>query len=484
MVRSALLSSLMALTVALSAFAQDNAPPPAVSDVGSPEATVAAPTPLADAQGAPGEPAPSSDAATPAPEAAPPAGDPMADSSSNAPPPSMTSVNGGDGDNGGGTHGANNAIGHRFYIAPMASYVFADKSRNTDDGYGGALAFGKKLGDALAIEINGYYNRFSDNVPGGDDAAQTFGGGLSVLLSPLPNFRDVYLIGTGQYGVTEKLPGAPDDNYKSWLYGAGLGYLLQLTDGGTALRVEALYRVDDHKDSEAGAKNFEDVVFNIGLMFPLGGQAPAVTDSTTSAAVVPLSSGDDDHDGVPNEADQCPNTPPGAIVNAQGCENDEDGDGVVDRLDRCPGTPAGTPVNEEGCPIPKGCKTPEPGQTITLEGCAAGDTIVLQGVTFEFNQSRLTPNAKVILDGVGDALVAKPDIKVEVGGHTDSKGSDAYNLKLSGSRAKSVVQYLIGRGIAAGRLSAHGYGETMPVADNNTDEGRELNRRVELKIVP
>jgi OOP family OmpA-OmpF porin len=483
MVRSALLSSLVALTVALPAFAQDT-PPPAVSDVGSPEATVAAPAPLSDAQGAPGEPAPSSDAmpSAAAADAAPPA-DPMADSSSNAPPPSMTSVNGGDGENGGGTHGANNAIGSRFYIAPMMSYVFADKSRDTDDGYGGALALGKKFGDALAIEANGYYNRFSDNVAGGDGAAETFGGGLSVLLAPLPSFRDVYLIATGQYGLTKNLPGAPDDNYKSWLYGAGLGYLLQLTDGGTALRAEAIYRVDDHKQSDAGASNFEDVVFNIGLMIPMGGSKPEVTDSTTPAAVVPMGA-DDDNDGVPNELDQCPGTPAGAIVNAQGCENDEDGDGVVDRLDRCPGTPAGTPVNEEGCPVAKGCKTPEPGQAITLEGCAAGDTIVLQGVTFEFDKARLTPNAKVILDGVGDALIAKPEIKVEVGGHTDAKGSDAYNLKLSDSRAKSVEQYLIGRGIDAGRLSAKGYGETMPVADNATDEGRELNRRVELKIAP
>ncbi|WP_428309521.1 OmpA family protein [Hydrocarboniphaga sp.] len=474
MVRSALLSSLVALTVALPAFAQD-APPPAVSDVGAPEATVAAPAPLSESQG---EPAPSSDAP-------PAATEPMADSGSDAPPPSMTSVNdSGDAGHGGGTQGANNTIGSRFYIAPMMSYVFADKSRDTDDGYGGALALGKKFGDALAIEANGYYNRFSDNVAGGDGAAETFGGGLSLLLAPLPSFRDVYLIATGAYGITKNLPGAPDDNYKSWLYGAGLGYLLQLTDGGTALRAEAIYRVDDHKQSDAGAKNFEDVVFNLGLMIPLGGKAePEVTDSTTPAAVVPIGA-DDDNDGVPNELDQCPATPAGAIVNAQGCENDEDGDGVVDRLDRCPSTPAGTPVNEEGCPVAKGCKTPEPGQAITLEGCAAGDTIVLQGVTFEFDKARLTPNAKVILDGVGDALVAKPEIKVEVGGHTDAKGSDAYNLKLSDSRAQAVEQYLIGRGIAASRLSAKGYGESMPVADNDTDEGRELNRRVELKIAP
>jgi len=485
MLRSALLSSLMALTAALPASAQDEAPPPAVSDVGSPQATVAAPAPLSDTEGAQGEPAPSTDEVPPAADMAA-SGDPMADSSSDAPPPSMTSV-GGDGDGAGGGHGANNAVGHRFYIAPMGSYAFADRSRDTDDGYGGTLAIGKKLGDAFALELTGFYNRFSDNVPGGNGAAELFGGGLSLLLSPLPSFRDVYAIGNVQYGITKNLPNAGDDSYDSLLYGLGLGYLLQLTDAGTALRVEALYRWDSHDAEDAnGEKDFYDPVFNIGLMIPIGGQKPEVTDSTTPAAVVPVSGGDDDNDGVPNETDQCPATPPGAIVNAQGCENDEDGDGVVDRLDRCPGTPAGTAVNEEGCPAAavKSCTTPAPGQAITLEGCAAGDTIVLQGVTFEFNQARLTANAKTILDGVGDALVAKPEIKVEVGGHTDAKGSDDYNQKLSESRASSVQQYLVGRGIDSGRLSAEGYGETMPIADNETDDGRELNRRVELKIVP
>ncbi|MCV5900774.1 OmpA family protein, partial [Escherichia coli] len=76
----------------------------------------------------------------------------------------------------------------------------------------------------------------------------------------------------------------------------------------------------------------------------------------------------------------------------------------------------------------------------------------------------------------------RPDIKVEIGGHTDSKGSDAYNLSLSDKRSKSVKDYLVSKGVAAGRMTTRGYGESMPVADNNTDEGRELNRRVELKV--
>jgi outer membrane protein OmpA-like peptidoglycan-associated protein len=165
---------------------------------------------------------------------------------------------------------------------------------------------------------------------------------------------------------------------------------------------------------------------------------------------------------------------------------DTDGDGVIDDLDKCPGTPTGTPVDDKGCPLPPPpppCKAPQAGERISLTGCGTGDVIVLRGVNFEFDKARLTPNAKTILDNVGDELVANPQINVELGGHTDSKGSDEYNQKLSERRAKSVVQYLVGRGIDNGRMTAAGYGETQPVADNDTDEGRELNRRVELKIV-
>ena len=164
---------------------------------------------------------------------------------------------------------------------------------------------------------------------------------------------------------------------------------------------------------------------------------------------------------------------------------DADGDGVPDDLDQCPGTPAGTPVDDKGCPLPPPpppCKTPEPGERVSLKGCGTGDTIVLRGVNFEFDKSRLTQNAKSILDGVSEELVANPGIQIELGGHTDSKGTDEYNQQLSEKRANTVVKYLTDKGVAGDRMTAAGYGEAQPVADNDTDEGRELNRRVELKV--
>ena len=100
------------------------------------------------------------------------------------------------------------------------------------------------------------------------------------------------------------------------------------------------------------------------------------------------------------------------------------------------------------------------------------------------NSSRLTADSMQVLDKVADTLKEWPDVKVEIGGHTDSQGNDAANLKLSQARAESVRKYLASKGVDASRLTAKGYGETVPLADNNTREGRAKNRRVELKTIP
>ncbi len=144
-------------------------------------------------------------------------------------------------------------------------------------------------------------------------------------------------------------------------------------------------------------------------------------------------------------------------------------------------TPEPAAVVEPPPPPPPPCES-DPTKTINLAGCNIGDTVVLRGVNFDFDKATLTTNAKTLLDQVADALLARMDIKVQIAGHTDAFGSDAYNQKLSEERAASVVQYLVGRGIDAGRMTSIGYGESKPVADNATDEGREQNRRVELNV--
>jgi outer membrane protein OmpA-like peptidoglycan-associated protein/opacity protein-like surface antigen len=107
--------------------------------------------------------------------------------------------------------------------------------------------------------------------------------------------------------------------------------------------------------------------------------------------------------------------------------------------------------------------------------------LILQGVNFESGKSILLESSKLILDRVAVSLIAHPDVKVEVAGHCDAVGNDASNLKLSKARAKAVQDYLVLRGVAAAQLTANGYGESQPIADNKTAEGRAMNRRVELK---
>lgn len=133
-------------------------------------------------------------------------------------------------------------------------------------------------------------------------------------------------------------------------------------------------------------------------------------------------------------------------------------------------------------PPPAPCEVPADGQPIILDGCKRGDTVVLRGVNFNFDKATLTLNAQTVLDQLTDALNKRPDIKIEIDGHTDAKGSENYNQALSQRRADSVRGYLVGKGIAGERLSTKGFGESKPVADNETDAGRELNRRVEINV--
>lgn len=202
---------------------------------------------------------------------------------------------------------------------------------------------------------------------------------------------------------------------------------------------------------------------------------------------------DGDGDGVVDRLDRCPTTPAGRKVDSQGCELDGDGDGVVDALDRCPTTPAGRKVDSQGCELDgdgdgvvdarDACHGTPAGTPVDDKGCALPRILSLAGVNFDNDEDILRPDSLAILEGVAATLKRHSGIKVEVAGHTDSLGSSEHNLDLSQRRAKAVVDYFIAHGIAAERLSAKGYGETRPVANNYLEEGRIKNRRVELRIL-
>ena len=207
---------------------------------------------------------------------------------------------------------------------------------------------------------------------------------------------------------------------------------------------------------------------------------------------------DSDGDGVPDGIDECPDTPAGAKVDAKGCPVDSDGDGVPDGIDECAKTPKGVKVDAKGCPldsdgdgVPDGtdeCPDTPAGMKVDKKGCPPvkplflkeQKELVLKGVNFDTDKATLKPESMLVLDEVAASLAAYTSVKVEIQGHTDSTGSETHNQNLSDRRAAAVRDYLMSKGIAPDRLTAVGYGESRPVAANDTVGGRAENRRVEL----
>ena len=178
---------------------------------------------------------------------------------------------------------------------------------------------------------------------------------------------------------------------------------------------------------------------------------------------------DNDKDGVLDAADQCVQMA-GPLENGGCPDSDRDGDTVVDRLDNCPDV-AGAPVNA-------GCNEE---QLVKLSGTTLE---ILDRVYFATNKAQIRARSYRLLRNVATVLNNHPEIgRIEVEGHTDSRGDDAYNKTLSQNRAESVVQFLKDQGVADERLTAIGFGEEKPLETNETKEGRAANRRVDFKLV-
>jgi outer membrane protein OmpA-like peptidoglycan-associated protein len=215
---------------------------------------------------------------------------------------------------------------------------------------------------------------------------------------------------------------------------------------------------------------------------------------------------DRDGDGIIDAQDACPDVAgvPSADPKKHGCPPDTDGDGIVDAQDACPalkGVPSadpkqnGCPPDTDGdgirddvdaCPHEKGFANPDPAKN----GCpkevrvTAVEIVILQQIQFDTARATIKPVSNGLLDEVAGVLKDHAEItKVEVQGHTDSVGLKKQNKKLSQDRAESVMKALVTRGIASSRLTAKGYGQEMPIADNKTADGRQKNRRVAFTIV-
>jgi outer membrane protein OmpA-like peptidoglycan-associated protein len=181
---------------------------------------------------------------------------------------------------------------------------------------------------------------------------------------------------------------------------------------------------------------------------------------------------DNDKDGIPDAKDKCPNEPEDfdGFEDEDGCPDlDNDKDGIPDARDRCPNEPG--PASNDGCP-PKFEFINVTQEKIELK----------QAIFFQTAKAVIMSKSFGLLDEVVAVLSARPSMRVRIEGHTDLRGTHAYNVRLSQARADSVMAYLVGKGISSDRMEAKGYGPDQPIDNNKTAAGRERNRRVEFMI--
>lgn len=317
------------------------------------------------------------------------------------------------------------------YIDLLGSFVRPDSGRNTrSKGYGGTFIYGAHLRGPFWVEGRLQGALFETGSNAGTDFYH-YGGGADLVatLGDRTGWTPFALAGIG--GVRNDVQPDRDDSY-DFRGDLGVGIVSpEVTARGLKLRAETRGIFDSFESGQF------DWQISFGISIPLG--RTRVVERVVEREVVR----------------EVPVTVP---------DLDTDGDGIFDRLDQCPSTLPDALVDATGCLIRE------------------SQTIVLEDVHFEFDSARLTKDSEGHLDEIVASLRIEKDTRFEIAGHTDSVGSDDYNDRLSQDRARSVMQYLAGRGLDRERMNARGYGERQPIDTNDTDEGRARNRRVEFRI--
>jgi OOP family OmpA-OmpF porin len=406
------------------------------------------------------------------------------------------------------------------------------------------LAVEGHLGRVASSSVFGYTPYALTPPPGATEQdldVLHYGFDLAFMFRPSAWFTP-YVLGGWQEG---RIHFANEDSVPKAIYQNGLefgGGVKIHVASRVAIRVEfrdALWKFPEGTPPPAGTDGTDNQFYTAGVEFALGGKTGPHEEKTEAAAAVAIEPGlDSDHDTVPDKDDQCPNTPVGARVDARGCPIDSDNDGVPDGIDTCPNTPTGAVVDATGCPkdsdndgVPDGidqCADTPAGTKVDAKGCPVvtdsdndgvpddkdlcpftqanvkvdkdGCPIELteretelldkgriteRNIHFETAKWDILPESEPVLNDIGTILIQWPRLQIEVGGHCDARGSDAYNLDLSEKRANAVLDYLVSHfpQITRGQYSAKGFGERVPVATNKTVEGMAMNRRVEFKVL-
>jgi OOP family OmpA-OmpF porin len=396
-----------------------------------------------------------------------------------------------------------------WYVAPQINALWLDDDRVADDDAGVTLSLGKVLSANWDAQLSLFG---SEHDRAGSDKLELQGFGVSLNRVFYRDGRVNPFLTFGLAKVNSILKPGVDESTLSALYGAGvLIDLGQVRSDGSLFQLRGDLGARRGLSSDNGVGQAVDYVAGLGFQYSFGGApvrrvvdsdgdgvnddadqcpgTPAGTAVDAKGCPLPL---DDDGDGVTNDADKCPNTPAGARVDATGCEPDADGDGVADSRDQCPNTPPGAKVDDKGCELDGDadgvvdsqdkCPDTPKGDRVDATGCSFKDEIKLPGVVFETNSADLKPESIPVLEGALATLKRYPDLRIEVAGHTDSRGSDAYNLDLSARRAATVLKFLQDGGVS-NALKSRGYGERQPIASNTTDDGRQQNRRVVLRVL-
>ena len=354
-----------------------------------------------------------------------------------------------------------------FYIAPRIGADFSDSNRKTDTSLWGGIGVGVWVNPHLAVDFEWTSNNasFKNGSFRAGHEWESVGLGVSgrwFFGDAGAQWRPYIMAGVGALrhaAYSGFLLREHHFNENGWdpmaTIGAGIQY--NMSDR-LALRGEIAARYDKDNNTQGNLSDalgygvphrsgYTDGIVSVGLVYSFGGHAatPPPPEAAAPPPAPDCHSLDDDHDGVNN------------------CD------------DKCPDTPAGTIVGPDGCP-----------QKVVID---------LRGVNFKFDRPKkgehnITPTLQVptadsiaILDQAVDALNRYPDIKVELDGYTDSIGTDAYNQKLSERRAQIVDEYLTSHGVDASRItSVQGFGKTNPIDTNKTKEGRARNRRTEMKV--
>ncbi|MGA1931920.1 OmpA family protein [Arcobacter sp. YIC-464] len=341
-----------------------------------------------------------------------------------------------------------------YEVTGYAAGILSDSSNKLkDDNYlNGGLSIAKNLDNMMIDQVElGFIRSQSVEYKSGSNT----------------NMNRIFLNAVKKYGITDKLSayglaglGNQDvsqelgENEDSIFFNWGAGLRYDIPYYGIAVKgdLRHLYSFENSRN---------DFMYTLGLAMPLGkkynepivAKIPVVEEEEIKPVVV--EDKDDDRDGVLNSKDLCPNTLPGVEVDKNGCELDDDKDGVVNRLDLCPDTSKGVKVNESGCVA-----------TVDLK------------INFDYNSADVKDMYENQISSFSKILKENSNLSATIEAHTDSKGSEKYNEILSLRRANSIVKELIKTGIEASRLTAVGYGETRPIATNDTAEGRAQNRRV------